>query len=139
MSSLCTRLLAGFVGLALAGCLNVTPPGVSFASEPSGAQVWVDGRDSGWVTPCQLALDLEESHVIRLSLSGYAPREMLLVPAERTHIAHWRQGVNGVKSTTRFPLLLPAVDFVFPLHKNQNLSPGRVYLRLRPVAGSPAP
>jgi hypothetical protein len=63
---------------SLASCLNITPCGTTLASEPPGARVRVDGRDSGWVTPCLIALDAEETHVVTLELDGFAPREVVL-------------------------------------------------------------
>jgi hypothetical protein len=68
---------------SLASCLNITPCGTTLASEPPGARVRVDGRDSGWVTPCMIALDAEETHVVTLELDGFAPREVVLEPLER--------------------------------------------------------
>ena len=123
-----------FAALAFqASCLNVSPAGTTFASEPPGARVHVDGHDSGWVTPCLIALDEEETHVVTLELDGYAPREVLLGPDERLGIVDWRLGVNGVKSTIRFPLLLPAGDLLFPLCEVCTLAPSRVFVRLRPA------
>jgi hypothetical protein len=43
------------------GLLDVSPPGTAFASEPPGARVEIDGQDSGWVTPCMIALDVERT------------------------------------------------------------------------------
>lgn len=116
-----------------ASCLNVSPPGTAFASEPPGARVRVDGRDSGWVTPCQIALDVEESHLVTLELDGYTPREVQLGPLERHGIIAWRQGVNGVRSTIRFPILLPTEDLLIPFRESSALAPGRVFVRLRPA------
>jgi hypothetical protein len=116
-----------------ASCLNVSPPGPTFASEPPGARVHVDGRDSGWVTPCQIALDPDDTHAVTIAMEGYAPRELLLVPQERLAIVDWLQGVNGVRSTIRFPILLPTWDLLMPLREIHALAPGRVYVRLRPA------
>ena len=117
---------------SLAGCLDVSPPGTTFASDPAGARVLVDGRDSGWVTPCAFALDVDETHVVSFALVGYTPRELLLVPHEHRGVIDWYQGVNGVKSTIRFPILMPPGNFLFPFREVQTLAPGRVFVRLRP-------
>jgi len=111
----------------------MSPPGTSFASDPEGARVLIDGRDSGWVTPCAFKLDEEETHVVSFALVGYTPREVVLVPDDRLGVISWYQGVNGVRSTVRFPILLPTVDFLFPLREVQTLAPGRVFVRLRPA------
>lgn len=125
-------LVLGACALA-AGCINVSPAGPTFASEPPGARVHVDGRDSGWVTPCQIALDTDEVHTVALVMPGYAARELVLVPEEHVKIVDWLLGVNGVRSTINFPILLPAWDFLFPLREVHALAPGRVFVRLRPA------
>src|SRR5262245_1826682 len=100
--------------LCLASCVNVSPASTALASEPPGARVCVDGRDSGWVTPCMLDLGSDETHVVTLELAGYVPRSVVLTPFDRQGIVAWHQGVNGVKSTIRFPILLPTIDLLFP-------------------------
>src|SRR6185503_2150986 len=127
-TSLCAALL-----LSGASCLNIAAPGPALSSEPPGARVRVDGRDSGWVTPCQIALDGDRAHVLTIELGGYAPREVRLEPQERHGVVAWRQGVNGVKSTIRFPLLMPADDLLLPFRELGGLAPGRVFVRLRPA------
>lgn len=115
-----------------AGCVNIAPSGTAIASEPPGASVHVDGHDSGWVTPCAIALDEDEAHVVRVALEGYAPREVVLNPDRRLLIASWDQAVAGLKSTLRFPTRMPAGQFLFPFRELQTLAPGRVFVRLRP-------
>jgi len=129
---LLSRALALSSALLLASCVSVAPPGTAFTSEPPGARVNVDGRDSGWVTPCMLALDDEETHVVRLELAGYGAREVVLVPDRRRMIVNWQHGVNGVKSNVRFPLLLPVGDLFVPFREVRTLAPGRVFIRLHP-------
>jgi hypothetical protein len=133
------RALAPCVLLALPGCLNVSPPGTAFASEPAGARILVAGRDSGWVTPCVIALDADEEHLVRFQLEGHAPRELLLVPLERHRIIDWYTGVNGVRSTIRTPVFMPLADLLLPLREIRTLGPGRVFVRLRPTDGSLTP
>jgi hypothetical protein len=124
---------------ALASCINVTPPAVAFSSEPPGARVLVDGRDSGWVTPCLIALE-DEEHMVTLTLDGHVPVVVALAPWERKHLVDWRLGVNGVRSTIRFPLLLPGIDLLLPLRVLDMPAPGRVFVRLHPnPAPPPAP
>lgn len=127
LPSLCAALLFQ------TSCLNVSPPGATFASEPPGARVRVDGRDSGWVTPCQIALGDDQDHLVTLELGGYAAREVLLEPQERHGVIAWTQGVNGAKSTIRFPILMPASDLLFPFRRLRAQAPNRVFVRLRPA------
>jgi hypothetical protein len=124
------------LALALAACVDITPHRTTIASEPPGARVLIDGRDSGWVTPCHIALDEEEEHVVRVSLAGHESREVVIVPFYRLKIVHWTAGVNGVRSTVRFPILLPTIDFLFPFSETDAAAPGRVFVRLRPESTS---
>ena len=116
-----------------ASCLSVQSPGPALSSEPPGARVRVDGRDSGWVTPCQIALDEDRAHVVTLELEGYAPREVRLEPLDRHGVIARRPAVNGVKSTIRFPILMPTVDLLLPFRELGGLAPNRVFVRLRPA------
>lgn len=40
-------------------------------SNPAGASVWVDGRDSGKITPAQIAIDKAGSHSLTFKKQGY--------------------------------------------------------------------
>ena len=57
--------------------LHLTPLGatISVSSDPSGAAVWVDGHDTGKVTPLTLTLD-KGSHGIMVRKSGYLDETM---------------------------------------------------------------
>jgi hypothetical protein len=91
------------------------------------------------VTPCVIALDADEEHLVRFQLEGHAPRELLLVPLERHRIIDWYTGVNGVRSTIRTPVFMPLADLLLPLREIRTLGPGRVFVRLRPTDGSLTP
>lgn len=134
MPSFLRALSLGSALALLPSCLDVSPSGTSFASEPPGARVHVDGRDSGWVTPCKIALDVDEPHVVTLAMVGYEPRELQLVPLHRRGLVSWSLGVNAPQSTIHFPILLPGWDLFFPIRDSQALAPGRVFVRLRPDA-----
>ena len=123
-------LLGAFLGLA--ACRNVSPAGVHVSSEPPGASVRVNGADSGWVTPCQLALDVEREHELEVTLTGFAPRRILLVPDERRSFVSWNQGVNGLRTRQKVPFLMPANDLLLPFLEVETLAPGRIFVRLRP-------
>ncbi len=122
-AALCVQLVA---------CVNITPPGTVLTSEPPGASVLVDGRDSGWVTPCTIALDSEETHKVEIVLPGYGSREILLLPDRRVLIVSWSQAVTGMRSTLTFPTRLPVEQLLFPFLEIETLAPGRVFVRLRP-------
>src|SRR5262245_57451271 len=110
------------VATALAGCLNVSPAGTAFASDPPGARVQVDGKDSGWVTPCLIALNVAKEHHVTISLAGYELRDVVLEPDTRRSIVSWYQGLNGMRSTTRFPMLLPTRDLLQQMRRVTTLA-----------------
>jgi hypothetical protein len=66
-------LIAVFSFVMLSGCATIVDPGpdhVSVNSNPSGAQVYLNGERVG-VTPTTVSLDREESGRIRIEKSGY--------------------------------------------------------------------
>jgi serine/threonine protein kinase len=44
---------------------------VALSSDPAGATVWVDGRDSGRITPTQISMDKPGSHTFVFKKQGY--------------------------------------------------------------------
>ena len=125
--------LAG--ALALGGCMSVSPHGTTIASDPPGARVDVDGRDSGWVTPCMLDLGDDETRHVTISLPGYVAQEVVFRPDTQRSVVSWSQGVAG-KSTLHCPLFLPPHDLLLPLRVEHSLAPGRVFVQLR-LEGAP--
>ncbi|MGM0558188.1 MAG: PEGA domain-containing protein [Myxococcota bacterium] len=68
-------LIAATSLMALSGCATLIDPGpdrVSVNSNPSGAQVYVNGDRVG-TTPTTVSLDRNESGRIRIEKSGYEP------------------------------------------------------------------
>jgi eukaryotic-like serine/threonine-protein kinase len=51
--------------------LAATTATVSVASDPAGATVWIDGRDTGKTTPVQVSLDKPGSHTFVFKKQGY--------------------------------------------------------------------
>lgn len=45
--------------------------GVSVSSTPSGGEIYIDGRDTGRVTPAQLSVDKAGSHILLVRKQGY--------------------------------------------------------------------
>jgi hypothetical protein len=121
-------LLAGALLLGTA-CINVTPPGVFFASQPPGARVVLDDVDSGYVTPCMIDLDDDRPHEVRLEFQGYQTRVFRVVPGKRVLVIPWAYAVS---ENVQFPLFAPTQDLFYPRRVDKNSVPGRVYVRLHP-------
>ncbi|MFM7283324.1 MAG: PEGA domain-containing protein [Planctomycetia bacterium] len=106
---------------------------VVLSSDPPGARVAIDDEDTGFVTPCILELDPEESAVLSFELPGHEPALRLLVPETSKRAVLWRQMyINS--STWHFPLWLNFRDFVVPVRVDKRLSPARIFVRLERTA-----
>jgi len=114
--------------LALGACRGPRP--VHFASDPPGASVWIDGKDSGFVTPCRLELANRSSRKVELSLPGYQTSTRYLGLAKRGDLVYWRDAAVSY-NTWDFPLWLGARDFFVPYKRRGGESPGRLFVRLR--------
>ncbi|MCZ6598582.1 MAG: PEGA domain-containing protein [Planctomycetota bacterium] len=135
MGSLRTVLPTAALGLLLSSCVTlVTPPGVSIATTPPGARVYVDGRDSGFVTPCVIDLREEENYWVQLRMSGYATTDLYLQKNLRVQVVPWTQGEIAPHDGWWFPIFLPAVDLFLPVQIDQSPSPKRIHVRMRPAA-----
>ena len=130
MRALVVLLIVVFVG-HLGSCRSLTPPGTLFDSSPPGAQVIVDGYDSGFATPCMIDLDVAVPHEVSLAMPGYQRTTMVLHPAGRLEVVSWMKGNSG-SSGFSSALFLPAWDLLLPLELNDALSPGRIFVRLHP-------
>ena len=118
--------------LAASGCIMPDrPPGLVLASEPPGARILVDGRDSGWVTPMALRLDRGESVRVDLVLEGYRPATMAVEPGGQVwYMILWRESYKDW-DTWRFSLWLGYEDLLAPIKITKSLQPGRIYVPLR--------
>jgi hypothetical protein len=128
----------------LALCLAILPActfigpgagdaGIAFASTPPGARILIDGKDSGFVTPCRLALDPGDAYKVELRLQGYVPAKIRLTSDSRADAILWsdmyiREGVWN------FPLWLNLKDTFQPFSYEKTLAPARVYARLERAA-----
>jgi hypothetical protein len=122
--------LAGALLLGSA-CLDVTPPGVFFATQPPGARIVLNDVDSGFVTPCLLAVDKSRAHEVRLELQGYEPRAFRIERGRRVMIIPWYHAVTP--ELVHFPLFARTEDLLAPIRIDKNLVPGRIYVRLHPL------
>ncbi|MEX1023543.1 MAG: PEGA domain-containing protein [Planctomycetota bacterium] len=136
MRSRLTPPLLALATFFLAGCVSfVTPAGTSISSTPPGARVVLDGRASGYLTPCRIALDTGDSHRLRLELPGYTPKEVMLVEGGDVYLIPWSAGYD-MPYGWPFPLFLNSYDLFYPVRIDRGLSPDRVHLTLEPIAST---
>lgn len=108
---------------------------VSIASEPPGARIKVDGRDSGFVTPCLLALQHGDGARIDLEYPGYVTATRLLTPDRQVYAILWSD-MHVRPNVWNFPLWLNTRDLFVPVKYDKTLSPGRLYVKLERAADS---
>jgi len=97
------------------GCVTFSePPGVRITSDPPGATIYVDGVDSGFLTPAFIDLDGDDAR-IDLELAGYETATRIVVSDTQADVIHWNEMSIGVQ-TWRHPLWLDYDDFLgFPI------------------------
>lgn len=116
--------------LGLSGCALLAPNRpVVLSSTPPGAVVLVDGRNSGFVTPCQIQLDVEEDVRLDFSVPGFKPETRYLTPDDEAYSILWSEMYVGPQ-TWHFPLWLPLRDFLVPVKWTEGHSPGRIHVEL---------
>ena len=117
------------LGLALVSCRARQVP-ITLASDPPGAEVWINGTESGFATPCRISLDRKRDHEVELRLPGHRPAKRRLVENGEREAIFWREMSVGQKAWN-FPLFLNIHDFFAPAPVVHPLVPGRVFVRLR--------
>jgi hypothetical protein len=122
-------LACGFSSCALFG----KPYGVTLATDPPGARVLVDQKDSGFVTPCRLALEPDESYRVDFTYPGYQTATRLL-ESDRDWEARLWDEMYMTSRVWKFPLWLNLGDVFTPIQTRRILMPSRVYVRLERAA-----
>ncbi len=128
------RLLPLACTLLASGCsLFDHSTKVTLASDPPGARVLIDEKDSGFVTPCVLELDPDERARMTLELPGYEKAQRELVPERDVQIILWRD--MYLRSATWYaPFWLNVRDFFEPFKIDKRYSPSRIFVRLERTA-----
>lgn len=115
---------------AFCACGTKSRP-VLLASDPPGARIVLDGRDSGFVTPASLDLsDQPDSCAVEIVLPGYKPaRRMLSSETETQYVFYddWTANYN----TWRFPLWLNWEDLFTQVIRIKGHQPARIFVHLR--------
>lgn len=127
-------LLATLALAALAACGNKQRP-VLIASDPAGARILLEGRDTGFVTPQSLDLSSEPSPlVVELELPGYRTARRLLKDGVQEQYVLYRDW-TVYYNTWRFPLWLNWEDLFLQSIDIEGKQPARVFVRLARDAG----
>jgi len=105
------------------------PQGIAVSSDPPGAAVRIDGKDSGFVTPCVLDIDADDDQRVDIVLRGYETETRYLTPDHEVYAILWREMSVG-QNTWDFPLFLNFRDFFVPVKVTETVSPGRIHVRL---------
>jgi hypothetical protein len=108
---------------------------VALSSDPSGAIVHVNGKDSGFVTPCVLDLDDGDAVRVEIAYPGYESAKRLLLPDWNAQAILWEE-MYIKEGIWRFPLWLNTKDFFTPIKLHHRMVPNRVYVRLVRTADS---
>ena len=104
--------------------------GVSFATDPPGAKVILNGEDSGFVTPCLLYV--MDNHGVKVDLvrPGYETAHRDLSDRTTSHLILWDE-MSVHYNTWNFPLFLNFEDFFIPIKVDDEPIPARIFVRLR--------
>ena len=126
------RVALAALACSLAACANFRRErGVSFATDPPGARVILDGKDSGFVTPCLLFVSRDERKVdVQLVRPGYETAHRRLYEQDTVTTVLWKE-MQVHYNTWRFPLWLNFEDFFIPLKVDDEPYPARIFVRLR--------
>ncbi len=104
---------------------------VLITSDPLGARIEVDGRDTGRTTPATLAIggNFGRDHLVRLTLEGHRPAVRRLYQYTEGYTSQWIDGAYDLVLPP-LPLFWTAGDFVFPFAVRGALVPGDLYVKL---------
>ncbi|MDP6538874.1 MAG: PEGA domain-containing protein [Planctomycetota bacterium] len=128
----CLALAALAGGCAAPG--GRTP--VLFTTDPPGAAVILDGTPSGFATPCQIGLPLDEGAIqVELVKDGFVTAVRALEVGTHTVTVLWSE-MNVGHRAWRFPLHLNADDSFVPVRAINPIKPARVFVRLARSADS---
>ncbi len=125
--------LLSFLPLLAGGCVNPSIHGtVGVYSEPSGAEIFLDGKPTGRFTPCDLKLSvLSGTRTLEIRKKGYQPEKRVL--HRLTSLEMSRPSTAAADSSpVLFPLWWTAEDFLLPFQFESGIYPRKVFVRLFP-------
>ncbi len=126
------RAVLAALAFSLASCAYFRRErGVTFATDPPGARVVLDGKDTGFVTPCHLYVPKKEDKMqVELIRPGYETARRVLREQRNRHVVLWKE-MQVHYNTWRFPLWLNFEDFFIPIKVDDEPHPARIFVRLR--------
>jgi hypothetical protein len=112
---------------------------VLVTSEPPGARILVDGKDTGRTTPCLIALGgmLDVDHSITVEKKGYQPAGRYISSYTEGYTSLFIDGVAEI-GLPPFPLFWTIGDTLTPFAVRWDHVPHDIYVKLYKV-GEPAP
>ena len=117
-----------FAATMISSCASGRRP-IVLDSTPAGAVVFVDGKDSGHSTPCNIQLP-DSSRTIGFRLPGYETEERRIRIGDRSYVVYWNDAIVDYR-TWSFPLWLSAEDFFFPIKEDDGEMPSRIHVRMK--------
>lgn len=104
---------------------------VLISSEPLGAQIVVDGLDTGKTTPHRLRIggNFGTNHLLELKKPGYHPARRILYQQTEGYTSQWISGVYEFVMPP-LPLFWTPGDMIFPFGVRGALLPAELHVQL---------
>jgi hypothetical protein len=104
---------------------------VLITSEPPGAHIWLDGRDTGETTPhsFDIAGNFGFDHPLELKKKGYRSEQRILYQHTRGYTSRWIDGA-GPPGLPPWPFAWTMGDIFFPFGVKGAIVPGELYVKL---------
>lgn len=128
--SLRVRSTAIVLACLASSCSLLAPNrAVSLSTSPPGATITVNGKNSGFVTPCLLQFDVDEDVRIDLEVAGFRRETRYLTPHDEVYSILWTE-MNAGPQAWRFPLFLGFRDVIVPVKWIEGHAPGTIHIDL---------
>ncbi len=125
-------LAAVLLCLAAPACVTSTGDSrVFLTSDPPGADVAVDGKDTGLTTPATLDLGetIPGNHELTFSKEGYERETRSVLHHKILYTSAWKDAVVGVE-TPPFPLWFTFGNFFAPIGVHWQFEPHELHVKL---------
>lgn len=104
---------------------------VLITSDPPGAHISIDGRDTGFTTPKQLPIGgtFGRDHDVTLHKKGFRPTTTRVYQYTEGYTSKWIDGAYDLVMPP-LPIFWTAGDFVFPFGVRSAIVPAELYVKL---------